>query len=101
MDRAIQVSPGDDLEEEMATNISMKLSSGENGTNVSHKSSSSRQYLNRECQKNPDVDINIVITRSASNPLIDIKFNMMEINIRKRKGSMEPEGERKAKNARE
>ena len=101
MDRAIQVTPGDNLQEEKATSVSMRLSSGGNGTNVSNKPSLSRQYLNRECQENLDVDINIVITPSASNPLIDIRFNTMEIKIRKRKGSMDPEGERKGKHARE
>src|SRR6202044_1585401 len=47
VDCAIQVNPGDDLKKGMPTNISMKLSS-KDGKKVSNKSSSSRQYLNRE-----------------------------------------------------
>jgi hypothetical protein len=89
VDCAIQVGPEEDLKKETSTNINM----------VSHKFSSSRQWLNREYQEKQDVNINIAITPGSSNSIIDIKFNTMEIIIRKHKSSEEPECERKGKRA--
>jgi hypothetical protein len=82
VDHAIQACPGEDLEKETATDINMKSSES------------------RESQEKLDVNINITITPGSSSPIIDIKFNTTEINIRKRRSSEEPVGESKGKCAR-
>lgn len=64
-------------------------------------SSPSKFWLNRECQEREDVDINIEIAPDSLNAMIHIKFRMMEMTIKKRKGSAEPVGEKKNKRARQ
>ena len=47
-----------------------------------------------------NVNINIAITPGSSNHIIDIKFNMMQIKIRKHRSSGEPVGNGKSKHVR-
>ena len=84
---------------ETPTNINVKMSS-ENEKKVSNKFLLSRYQLNRERQEKEDSNINIAITPGSSNPMIDIKFNRMEIKVRKRKQRKEPVGQREGKHAR-
>ena len=84
---------------ETVTNINIKLSS-ENEMKVSDRSSCSRDWLNGEHQKKQDVKMSIEITPHLFNPSIHIKFNTMEMTIKKCKCSKELVGEGKRKHAR-
>jgi hypothetical protein len=46
------------------------------------------------------MNINIAITPGSSHPIIEIEFNTMRIEIKKRRRSEEPEDDRKGKRAR-
>ena len=94
MDCGIQVSPGDDLKKVRVTNINVKLSS-ENQKKVRNKSSPSRHWLIGECQEKQNVNVDIEITPDTWDPIIHIKFNTMEMTIKKCKGNEEPIDERK------
>ena len=96
VDCGIQVNPGDDLNEATVTNINVKLSS-ENQMKVSNKSSPSRHWLIGEHQEKQNVNVDIEITPDTLDPIIHIKFNMMEMTIKKYKHSEEPMDERKRK----
>ena len=96
MNCGIQVSLGDNLNKATVTNINVKVSA-ENQTKVSDESSPSRHWLIGECQEKKNVNINIEITPDTWDPIIYIKFNMMEMIIKKCKGNEEPMDERKRK----
>ena len=96
MDCGIQVSLGDNLNEVTVTNINVKLSF-ENQMKVSNKSLPSRHWLIGECWEKQNVNINIEITPDTWDPIIHIKFNTMEMTIKKCKGNEEPMHKRKRK----